>query len=177
MHISATKTVYLLVTISTWTLLLRPSYAQPSGLRQEIQQALQNGDISFAHKDVNGCLAMLTDDFQGTDIRGDHFNKAQAKESLTKEFSPNPYLIISHSISSRIVDVVPAGQRASVLYHEHLSTILVEQSMLHRHVLTLDGLRRSIWVKTKNGWREQREIQVTSRITQDGILKSVQDKR
>jgi hypothetical protein len=177
MHISATKIVYLLVTISAWTLLLRPSYAQPSELRQEIQQALQNGDTSFAHKDVNGCLAMLTDDFQGTDINGEHFNKAQTRKSLIKEFSSDPYLIISHSISSRIVGVMPAGRKASVLYHEHLATILVEKSMLHRHVLTLDGLRRSIWVKTRDGWRVQREIQVTSRITQDGILKSVQDKQ
>ncbi len=164
----------LLILSVAFALLLCPAYCQPQDVSRQIQQVLQKGDASFEHKDVDECLAMLTDDFQGTDIRGTHFSKAGTRRSLVKMFAPDRLMAQSARINSKIVKVVATSQSAKVLYREHLVITLFTYKKI---ALTLDALRSSVWVKTKGVWQEQKETQLTSRITQNGVLKSVQDSR
>ncbi len=167
----------LLLAVAIWMLLPNMVQAQPKTIRQQIQDTLNRADASFEHKDINGCLAVLTEDFQGADIDGARFDKAATKRGLMKEFSPTHFVTASHNVKSQVISITPKGAQAVVMYREHLVTVIATETIHEQHVLTLDTLRRSTWMKTKNGWREQQEVQLTSRITQDGILKSVQDKR
>lgn len=177
MNASAIKSIYFLAMAGICASLPHPAHCQSKTVRQQIQTALQKADASFQHKDVNGCLAMLTGDFQGTDIRGDHFNKSQTRQSLIKEFSPRPLIIRSAKNKSQILDVTLFDHRANVMYHQHLVITIAGQVTHQQHVLTLDTNRRSTWVQEKDGWREQRETQIISRITQDGVLKSAKDNK
>ncbi len=177
MSTSATKSLYLLLTIGPLLSLPHSARCQSTTARQQIRAALQKADTSFRHKNISGCLAMLTDDFQGTDIRGTQFNKSQTRPSLAREFSSHPLIKRSEEIKSQVLDVKSSGQRAAVVYHEHLVITIAGQTTHEQHVLTLDANRRSIWVQGKDGWREQTETQITPRITQDSVLKSVKDGR
>jgi len=173
MNASTTKSICLLAVVGVWASLPHPARCQSKTARQQIQTALQKADASFQHKDINGCLGMLTGDFQGTDIRGDHFNKSQTRQSLIKEFSPRPLIIRSAKNKSQVLDITLFGHRANVMYHQNLVITITGKITHQQHVLTLDTSRRSIWVQENGVWREQRETQLTSRITQDGVLKSV----
>lgn len=177
MDLIAVKSIRLLLMTGFWVSLPHLSLCQSGTVRQQIQASLQKADMSFRSQDVSGCLAMLTADFQGTDIRGTRFNKSQTRLSLIKEFAPHPFTERSYTIKSQVLKVTSTGPQASVIYHEHLAITIEGRTTHERHVLTLDTDRQSTWTQEKDCWRERSERQLTSRITRDGILKGVKDKK
>jgi len=152
---------YVTFPILSWALPALPD------ARREIQEALRRSDDSLHRKDIQGCMAGFTQDFHGESINGDHFDRKQSKQSLTKSL----FYAQSVTAHTQVKNIAFVNRKAIVVSQEHTVLTILGRRTHHLHTLVFDGLWSSVWIDTKLGWCEQSEKQLTSTATTDGIPK------
>ena len=170
------KGIIMLKSVAVW-LALECAFLSTPGLtlpilpdaRREIQEAVRRSDASLHRKDVQGYMAGFNQDFHGESINAERFDKEDAKQNLLKSLS-YAQSVTAHTSIKNISFV--KGQ-AIIMSQEHTALTILGRRTHRLHTLVFDGLWRSVWVETKQGWQEQSEKQLTSMVTTDGIAKVV----
>ena len=138
--------------------------------KHEIQEALRKADDSLQRKDIAGCMARCTSDFQGGDTRGNHYDRAQAKQTLLKLFSSTQSIEVKTTLKS----LAFVHDNAVVLCQQHTKLTTSEKGTHRLHTLVSDELWQGVMVRTKTGWQTKREKSLTSTTTVDGVVEAAE---
>ena len=145
------------------------AHSQTANVRSQIEATLRIQNQHLAHKDVNGYLATVTDDFKGTDIHGKTYDKKQLRQSVIQVLS----LVQSIRRDATVTRVTPSAGGVTVLSADRTTLKFTTPATHTKHVIIFDSAWRSLWVKTSQGWRRRRDTQLSETITTDGKSKVV----
>lgn len=145
------------------------AWGQPVTAREQITNAIQQGCVSFAHKDLAACMKHYAADYQGQGISGPPYNRQQAKHNIAYAMT----IMQSGHIQPYVESIVPVAGGMSVVSSEHTVLHIMGRRIHKLHVLVIDARSRDMWVPTKAGWRLRRGTQLSMAATIDGKVQSV----
>ena len=134
--------------------------------QREIEALSRRSEADAMRKEVKACLSYFAEDYQGQDMDGRVWNKAQAGVNLTKAFQ----LAKTMRSHSTLKDVHLVDGNAIVLSQEHTILEIVGKKTGKLHTLVFDGQWRSTWIKKQGVWQVWREKHLSRTITRDGVV-------